>query len=110
MMNNYKEYKWEITMWCKCNCQHVDFPRDNTSQVHIAELDLDTRSFNLLQTSGIKYVSQLVSLVNEDPDNILRLKNVGSKSFRVILRALYDRDLINNDKKKEVERALGLGR
>jgi len=51
----------------------------------IAALNLSSRAFNSLQRGGIDFIEQLIWL---DRNAILRMRNMGQKSFNEINKAL----------------------
>lgn len=56
----------------------------------IAELDLSVRSFNCLQSGGIRYVGDLVQKTEAE---MLKVKNFGRKSLKEIKEILAEMDL-----------------
>lgn len=65
---------------------HVDEPEFNENLLKpIDELELSVRSFNCLQTAGIKYVGDLVQKTEAE---LLKTKNFGRKSLKEIKEIL----------------------
>ena len=57
-------------------------------QVDIAELNLSVRSYNCLRRAGCASVGDVLQLMGEDGDGLLKVRNLGARSAAEIRRVL----------------------
>ena len=65
--------------------------QDKVLEMTIEELDLSVRSFNCLKRAGINTVADLVNTTEED---MMKVRNLGRKSFEEVVKKMADMGLI----------------
>ncbi|MCL1866754.1 MAG: DNA-directed RNA polymerase subunit alpha [Oscillospiraceae bacterium] len=67
-----------------------DKSKDKILEMTIEDLDLSVRSFNCLKRAGINTVDDLI---NKSPDDMMKVRNLGKKSFDEVREKLTSLDL-----------------
>ena len=70
-------------------------PHDPLADKHflfadIAELELSVRSYNCLRRAGCSTIGDVIDLIGEDGDGLLKVRNLGRKSLEEVLAKLSE--------------------
>lgn len=68
--------------------------KEDPAKILIEELDLSVRSYICLKKAGINTIGELVDLVEEDVNYLVKIRNLGYRSFNEIIDKLLEQGYI----------------
>ena len=62
--------------------QKETIEQDEIIEGHISELDLTMRLYNIFKREGLEEINDIIDLMKNDPEQIIRMKGLGKVSAR----------------------------